>query len=421
MVLLTAVFVTDRAVIARYSGEALASLHISTTLSWTACSVFSGLAVGTLAVVGRAVGARLHARAAQLTRAALLTSLATGVVVAATLLSLRQTLVSFLFGGAPVEVMSLADDYLVIVLPALPLCFVEMTASAALHAAGDTRTPLTGALVGNALNLACSATLVFGLAGMPELGVRGAAIGSALAFCTGATITVARLHAMAGPIPLSGSLRAWRASLCAIRPVWRVARATFGEKVTYHAGYLIHAALIVSLGASAMSANQALLGIEATACAIADGLAIAAGALVAQDLGANRPQRAHTHRRAAATIAVVVLCALGLVFAYGSRAALTAFAPAPTAAPNTVAAMMALAIAQPFMAYATVNAMALRGAGATRVVWLGAAIGTLLVRPLASFALAIVAELGLFGIWLGSCADWVVRCAVFALAWRRTP
>ena len=82
------------------------------------------------------------------------------------------------------------------------------------------------------------------------------------------------------------------------------------------------------------------------------------------------------------------------------------------------------ALAQPFMAFATVVGMGLRGAGDTRTVLGVTFICSFLVRLSATYLFAIKMRYGLVGVWMGSTSDWVVRSALLAAAyaggrWRR--
>jgi Na+-driven multidrug efflux pump len=77
------------------------------------------------------------------------------------------------------------------------------------------------------------------------------------------------------------------------------------------------------------------------------------------------------------------------------------------------------AVAQPFMAVATVIGMALRGAGATRSVLAVSLLSSFAVRLGATWLFAITLDYGLVGVWMGSTADWIVRTLLLAAIWAR--
>ena len=76
-------------------------------------------------------------------------------------------------------------------------------------------------------------------------------------------------------------------------------------------------------------------------------------------------------------------------------------------------------MAAPFMAFATVMGMGLRGAGDTRTVLSVTVVTAVGVRLLATYFFAITMGLGLVGVWMGSTADWVCRSALLGAAYAR--
>src|SRR5690606_23257622 len=123
--LLTLVFLVDRILLGRYAESALASLQISSTLIWTLYSVLTAFSAGTLAVVGRAIGAGDRPTAARAALGSMVFAAAIGVGIAVPIVASPGMLVGPLFPEArgPVEADAIA--YLRIVAATLPLAFVE--------------------------------------------------------------------------------------------------------------------------------------------------------------------------------------------------------------------------------------------------------------------------------------------------------
>jgi putative MATE family efflux protein len=339
-------------------------------LVWTITSIFTAFSAGTLALAGRAFGAGDRTLAADVVGASLALALGVGALVAvSTLVATRLTL-PWLFPHAGDAVLVDVARYLELVLPVLPLAFVEAIAASALHAAGDTRTPLVAAAASNAINLLLSCVLVFGLLGAPALGVRGAAIGAAAAMTVQAIALVRALLSPSSAIPLGPWLRRARVDRDVLGRLVRVSLPAFGDKLVYAGGYLAFIMLVATLGPVAMAANQAVVSVEAICFLSAEGFGVAAGALAAQRLGAGQPSAAEQTTRVAITMAVCALTAFGLLFAAAPRALLSPFTSDQAVLGAATASLVMAALAQPFMAYATVTRMALRGAGATSsVLW----------------------------------------------------
>jgi putative MATE family efflux protein len=418
MFLITLVFLMNRVMVGRYSGTALASMQISGTLVWSVYSVFTAFSAGTLAVVARSIGAGDRRAAAAAAHGSLLLALGLGVAVMLPFLAADGALLRLLFPRAGPEVIADADAYLRIVLPVLPLSFVEAIAAAALQGSGDTRTPLYVATAGNLVNVSLSALLIFGHWGMPELGVRGAAIGAAATLSLEGILLLAVLLSRRSPIPLRERLRAGFDRL-ALRRVLRVSVPTFAEKVVYHSGYLAYVAICGLLGAAAMAANQALISIEAICFLSADGFGIAAAAVVAQKLGARRVDEATRSAWYAAAMAVALLTTCGLVFAVVPRLLMSPFTGDPAIVDLGARSLYAAAAAQPFMAFATVMGMSLRGAGDTRTVLAVTVVCSVVVRLAATWIFAMTLGFGLVGVWMGSTADWMLRSLLLGVAWMR--
>lgn len=422
MLLVTLVFMANRAMLGAHSSTALASMQITGSLLWTLYIVFSAGSAGTLAAVARSHGAGDSESAARAARSSILFALVVGMIVVIPLWVANGALLRLLFPNAGPLVIEQANQFLRITLPCLPLSFLEAIAAASLQGAGDTKTPLIAAIFGNIVHLTLSGLFIFGIAGLPSLGIQGAAIGMAATFSIEGLFLTAALFSKKSPLPMRTA--GWEHSFQQFRRVMRISVPAFFEKLLYQSGYLGFIAILGLLGPAAMAANQTLVSIEAVCFLLADGFGIAAGAIMAQKLGAKSPSQASRAGMISAAMAILILSFFGLLFALFPRVLLSAFTKDPQVIGLGNDTLYIAAIAQPFMAFAMVIGMGLRGAGDTKTVLAVTFICSVVVRLSATWLCAITLEMGLFGIWLGSTADWIVRSILLGIAfvwgrWRR--
>jgi Na+-driven multidrug efflux pump len=432
----TLVFVVDRVMLGRHSDASLAAMQIGGPLEWSVWSVFSAFEIGTIARVGRHVGAgdRVGAR-----RVAWL-SLAMAVGIGM-LLALATPLVLIALPHVADRVsdaaMSEASRYLGVTIPASPLVFVAATATATLQAGGDTRTPLLIGVFANIVHVALNRVLILGAFGVvPALGARGAGISTAVTFAIESVLALLALSSLSRPVslraapvassgvaptsePPSEPGDAGRSVRDEARELVRVGGPAFVERVLYHIGFMTFALLVTRLGDAAMAANQSLISVESICFLSADGFGVAAAALVAQKLGAGKPDESRQAAWIATRYAIATLTSFGVVALLLRDLVLPLFSRDPAVLALGRSALPVLVAAQPFMAVGLVLAQSLRGAGRTRQALGVSLIGAVFVRVTATWLFAMVAGLGLVGVWMGSTSDWLVRAGVLALMFRR--
>ena len=401
----TGVLFTDRLLLGSHSGDTLGSMSIAGPTLWCIFSVFGALGAGVLALVGRAHGAGDPERVARVTATAVGLAFGLGLVLMVGGILLREEIGLLVASDHPdsAQVRAYASRYMLIVFLSAPLNLMGAIGTVALQAGGDTRTPMLLSWAAGFINLGLTWVLLFGHFGLPAMGIDGAAIGTATAFAFQGLATTAYLAFNRGPVRLSRPTRR------VLPPLFKVALPAVGEKLIFHLGYFIFVILVGRLGDTAMIAHQALIAIESLGFVGSSAFGIAAGAIVAQKLGAGAPQEAMRAGRLSARLGVICLTAFGVLFFFAAPELVSWFTDDPEVTALAVPCLRIAAFAQPLMAISDVFAGALRGAGDTRTPMIVAFFGPLGVRITACFALAYWADLGLIGIWLGSTLDWIVR------------
>ncbi len=414
----TLVFVVDRIMLGHHAEASLAAMQIAGPLEWSVWSVFSAFEVGTVARVGRHVGAGDRAGAGRAARASVGYALAFGLLVTLITPAVVLGLGAAFPRASPATVVA-ARGYLAWTLAGSPLQFVAAAAIAALQASGDTRTPLAIGIGINVAHVGTNRLLILGTPWSPALGMTGAGISTVLTFTVEAVLACAVLLRTRGPVRPVSLRREPSArrgdSREEGREVRRVALPALLERVIYHAGFLGFVWMIARLGDDVMAANQALVSVESVCFLSADGFGIAAAALVAQKLGAGKPLEARRCATLSTRYAVVLLTSLGLLFLAARWVVLPVFSNETRIVELGATAVPVLAVAQPFMATAVVLGQSLRGGGFTRAALGVTSVCALAIRLSCTYGLAIGLGLGLRGVWLGSTCDWVVRSLLFVL------
>ena len=267
----------------RVGSTGLAAASTAVFYIWLIVSVAEMVNVGLTAVAARRYGEGRGAEAARIAGDALMLSLVLGVVCTVVGIPLLPYLFSIMH--TPPEVGALGVRYLGTYLLGAPLIFGFFAVDAAFRAAGDTRTPFLLLSASVAVTLVLDPVLIVGWGPIPALGVAGAAISTigtrAVAFALGLTIVGRR-----------GVLRVGRPDWRTLRQVVRIGLPTAVTGVVFSLIYVLVTRTATQFGTPALAALGIGHRVESWLFMIAVGFGAATAAIVGQNLGAGRPDRA---------------------------------------------------------------------------------------------------------------------------------
>lgn len=380
------------------AAEALASAGLASNLLWIVTTLYASAAVGTTALIARAIGGRAYVDADRCLHQSLLLGVALGMV-GGVLLYLSAPLALQLFRPEPL-VAALGVDFLHITAMSMPLAGVMFLLNAAMRGAGDTRTPLYIMGIVNLLNMLISWLLVNGHFGLPALGVVGAAWGTAIGRAGGGLLALLALARGRGllklqrlPRPEWGML--WR--------IMRIGVPTALEMFVFQGALVIFARFITSLGTVAYAAHNTVITVESISFLPGFGFAIAATALVGQSLGAGDARLARRSGHEAFVQCAVFMTVMGFLFVLIPEVFLRLLVSDRQVITAGALPLRMVGVIQPLLAANFVYAGALRGAGDTRWPLLIKLIAPWLIRlPL---ALVLIPHFGLNGAWLAMSVD----------------
>jgi len=396
-----AITLTDAVMLGWYSVEALAAEVLGGTLFFVLFIMGSGFAWAVMPMVASAASSGEEAQVRRVTRMGLWASAM--FALACLPLTLGSATLFLLMGQDPAT-SALAGDYLAIagwgILPGL----MVMVLKSALAALERTGVVLWVTLAAVALNILVNYALIFGNLGMPELGVRGAAIASVsvnLASFIVLAIYVQRVmpeHAMFA--------RLWRPDWEALGQVFRLGWPIGITNLAEVGLFAASSVMMGWLGTLQLAAHGIALQVTSVMFMVHVGLSNVATVRAGQAQGRGDGPGLRAGARVVLMVSGLVALGTVVLFLAVPEALIGLFlSPDDPDRPAVIAiGVMLLAAAALFQMVDAAQVMALgllRGVQDTRVPMVIAALSYWAVGVPASYVLGFPLGLGGPGIWLG--------------------
>ena len=165
----------DMAWIGRLGGLEVAAVGTAGFYAWLSFGFLILAKIGTQVNVAQNVGRDDYKKAGRYSTAGLQAVIIIGIIFALTVLRFRVSLIGF-FNINDDYVNMLAIQYLSIIVFGLIFNFINEVFSGIIIGAGESKVPFKINAIGLGINIIIDPILIFGLFGVPQLGVKGAAI-----------------------------------------------------------------------------------------------------------------------------------------------------------------------------------------------------------------------------------------------------
>ena len=297
--------------VGRLGSPSVAALAISGTALMMLFPAVMGMSTGTVAVVSRCVGGGRIDEAECAAGQSLLAALVIGLVSGAAGWVLASPLCRLL--GASGQVAELAAAYLRVSFLGCFTVFLLFIGNGAMQAAGNTVVPMCAMVMANLLNLLLDPVLIFGMFGLPALGVSGAALATVLSQAAAALFTISRLRAGSAGLRLAG--RHWRVEWVMLTRLVRIGVPSSGQMLSRSLMAMVLMRIVAAHGVAAVSAFGIGSRFHALMLMPSFALGNASATMVGQNLGASRVGRAWRSAwlSLAADLAMLAVCAAGLI------------------------------------------------------------------------------------------------------------
>ena len=389
------------------SADATAAVGSVMYFLWLIGLITGTINAGSTAIIARAIGARHKSLANKVCGQTVTAAVLMGLVLGSLLFVFAEPVARLT--GLPESSREMALLYLRVLAFSLPFSSLIFAGNACLRGAGDTVTPAAVMVTVDGVNALLSASLTRGWLGLPELGFKGIAIGTLVAYVVGGTLLFTILLAGRGKLKLYPHR---------LRPHWvtlkRILRIGIPSGVegtlSWGAQFVILNLINRGAGGSVSGAAHAVaIRVESFSFLPGFAIATACATAVGQSLGMRDPRRATRAAWLAFAVGGGVMVLWGMVFILTPRSLTSLLTTDPRVADLAAKCLVPAGFAQIGFAAAMIFGGALRGAGDTLSVMRITLASTLGLRLVAAVIVGAYLKLGVAAIWVVLCCELMIR------------
>ena len=388
------------------ANQSVAAVGIVNQPLFIGISLVQSVNVGCTALISRCLGAGEEHRIEDTLKHVLLISFL-GLAVPFFILaqSFRVPLMSFL--GAEKAVIDVGASYYKILLSGFMFQALNFSLTAALRGAGETKVPMKFNVIANLLNVFGNAILIYGLFGLPALGIAGAGISTALSNVLASILMFG--YVFRGKSVVQLTKKRFRFERPILENLIKIGVPASAEQFVLRLGLLFFAKIVASLGTSIYAAHQIAINILGLSFNPGMAFGIAASALVGRALGEEDTDLANSYGVEARKIGSFVATMIGIIFFIFAPWLVGLYNRDPEVIRSATIALRIIAVIQPFQSSQLVLAGALRGAGDTISTFIATLISLLIIRVSLAYLFVTVLGYGITGAWAAVFVDQLVR------------
>lgn len=400
----------DTAMVGRLGEKATASVSTTTTISWLVSSIPWAVSTATLALVSKANGEKNVPKMKRLTGQSMTLTLILGMILTGICVILSPYIPVWM--GAEEAVQGPASEYFFIQSLSMIPRTAMYTCGAAIRATKDTRVPMRINLTANLLNVVLNYVFIYAL----HMGVRGAAIATAISYTIGGIVMYA---VMMRRDELKYSLTDIRPDTKLLKEFGGIAVPAMGTSVTSCLGYVFFAGMVSGMGTVTFAAHSIAVTAEELFYIPGYGLRTATSALIGNALGERDERKLHITEYLSIQMTVLMMFLSGVVLFFVAYPLMRVFTISADVASLGAQMLKLVAFTEPFFGLMIVIEGIFYGKGKAKGIFVVETASMWGIRILSTFLCVKVWGLGLREVWYCMIADNICKALCLTLLYVR--
>ena len=353
--------VVDIFFVARLGAEAVAIVGITESLMTIVYAVAAGLSIATTAIVSRRIGEKKPDKAAFSAFQAIVTGFMFSAIIGIPGILFPRELLKLM--GSSQSMIETGYIYPMIIFGSNLIVMLLFIINAIFRSSGDAAVSMRVLLFANIINIILDPCLIFGLGPFPELGIKGAALATAIG--RGLAVIYQIYLLFYGNKRIQLKLPHLRISFPLIGKLIRLSIGGIGQNLIATSSWVVMVRIISEFGSNAVAGYTIGIRILIFTLLPSWGLANAAGTLVGQNLGARKPDRAEKSVYTSALLNTFVLGVFAILFISNPGYYIGIFTKEPEVLYAGSICLRTISYGYLFYAFGMVMVQAFNGAGDT--------------------------------------------------------
>lgn len=312
-----------------------------------------------------------------------------------------------LISGAKEEYLAMSISYGRLIFISLIFQVLSIMLMSALVAIGRTKIIFAANLAGNILNCLINYVFIFGRFSMPKLGVTGAGIGTLCGSMVTFIIITAEIQKKSSLLRLdSGN---WIPRGYTFKAVAVVLTGTLPQQIFERLGMYLYTIIVASLGSTALAVHHICMSLCDVFYSVAIGLGTATSSITGQMMGKRQIDAAVRYAEIGQRLGIIVAVSGFAVFSVFNKLILGIFTHDAAVMELGSKILIVVALVSFPQTFSLVNSGVLKGAGDTRFVAAYSFIIIAVFRPILTYILIFVFDMGVFGAWAALFVDQSLR------------
>ncbi|MBN1183933.1 MAG: MATE family efflux transporter [Bacteroidales bacterium] len=352
----------DAIFVSRLGSDALAIVGVTESMLTIVYAIGMGLSMATTALVSRRIGEKKHEEANFTAVQAIIVGVAVSLFIAIPGIFFSKGMLGMM--KVEQDAIDMGSSYTAIILGSNIIIMLLFIINAIFRSSGDAALSMRVLIIANLINIVLDPCLIFGWGPFPELGIKGAAIATAVGRGMGVLYQLyllgngrGRVKVMAKYIKIS------------FKHIWHILELSLGgigQLLIATSSWLILMRIMAEFGSDAIAGYFLAIRLFVFTLLPSWGMSNAAATLVGQNLGAEKPWRAERAVWVTGKANAVLLGIIGVVFILVPGVLLKPFDANPETLKTGINCLRILAFGFVFYGYGMVMTQAFNGAGDTR-------------------------------------------------------